>query len=422
MDRTARSGEQSPQGLLERLADKGSLIAISMAAMNIATYLYTYLAARLMGTQVYGAFAALMNVLIVASVLSLALQATAARRISADPDHVAQIEREILRVTWRAALVLGVVLVALSPVLKAALRLDSLMTAAMVGLIMVPTTIMGGQAGILQGERRWAPLGLVYVAAGVPRLLLGTGLIVWRPTELWAMVGVLLGSLVPVVVGWWALRGHRDQSGHSDLHSGGPILRESLVNSQALLAFFALSNIDIVVARNVLDSHDAGLYAGGLILTKAVVFLPQFVVVVAFPSMSTAHERRRALTLSLALVAALGAAVSLGAWVLSSLALLFAGGAKYGEIEGRLWLFAILGTLIALLQLVVYSVIARQGQRSIYMVWAALVALVVGALLVHTITGLLLWVSAVDAVLLLALVAISYRHVGQDDARPETAA
>ncbi|WP_295661830.1 lipopolysaccharide biosynthesis protein [uncultured Nocardioides sp.] len=404
-----------------RLPDKGSLIAISMAVMNVATYLFTYFAARRMGTEVYGAFAALMNVLIVVSVLSLALQATAARRISADPEHVAQIEREILRVTWRAAVVLGLVLLALSPLLKVALRLDSLATAALVSLVVVPLTLMGGQAGILQGERRWAPLGLMYVAAGVPRLVLGTALILWRPTELWAMVGVLLGALVPVAVGWWSLRGHRDQSGHSDLHGGGPVLRESLVNSQALLAFFALSNVDIVIARNVLDGHDAGLYAGGLILTKAVIFLPQFVVVVAFPSMSTSHERRRALNLSLVLVAALGAAVTLGAWVLSSLALVFAGGAKYGDIEGRLWLFAILGTVIALLQLVVYSVIARQGQRSILLVWAGLAALVVGALFMHTITSLLLWVAAVDAVLLLALLTTSYRHVGQDEPLPATA-
>ncbi len=80
-------------------------------------------------------------------------------------------------------------------------------------------------------------------------------------------------------------------------------LRESTRNTLALLAFFALSNADIVVARNVLDSHDAGLYAGGLILTKAVLFLPQFVVVVAFPAMSTPSERRRALIGSLGLVA-----------------------------------------------------------------------------------------------------------------------
>lgn len=391
-----------------------------MAVMNIATYLYTYISARLMGTEVYGAFAALMNVLMVVSVLSLALQATAARRISSDPLHVAQIEREILRVTWRSAVVLGIVLVAAAPLLKAALRLDSLVTAALVGLIAVPMTLMGGQIGILQGERRWRSLGLLYVAAGLPRLLLGTGLVIWRPTELWAIVGVLLGAVAPVIVGWFALRGHRDQSGHSDLHGGGPILRESLVNSQALFAFFALSNVDIVIARNVLDGHEAGLYAGGLILTKAVMFLPQFVVVVAFPSLSTAHERRRALTLSLGMVTALGAAVTLGAWVLSSLALIFAGGAKFGEIQGRLWLFAILGTLIALLQLVVYSVIARQGQRSIYIVWAALVGLLVGSTFMHSVTSLLLWVILVDSILLAALVLISYLHVVEElEGEPE---
>ena len=95
--------------------------------------------------------------------------------------------------------------------------------------------------------------------------------------------------------------------------------------------------------------------------------------------------------------------------------------ARAGEIEGRLWLFAILGTVIALLQLVVYSVIARQGQRSILLVWAGLAALVVGALFMHTITSLLLWVAAVDAVLLLALLTTSYRHVGQDEPLPATA-
>ena len=70
-------------------------------------------------------------------------------------------------------------------------------------------------------------------------------------------------------------------------HGGWSVLRESVRNSHALFAFFALSNADVIVARSVLDAHESGLYAGGLILVKAVLFLPQFVVVVAFPSMST---------------------------------------------------------------------------------------------------------------------------------------
>ena len=93
---------------------------------------------------------------------------------------------------------LGLVLVAASPLINALLRLDSLVTAALIGITAVPLTVMGGQAGILQGERRWTELSLVYLAAGVPRLVLGTLLLMSSPTETNAMLGVMLGSFVPV--------------------------------------------------------------------------------------------------------------------------------------------------------------------------------------------------------------------------------
>ena len=35
-----------------------------------------------------------------------------------------------------------------------------------------------------------------------------------------------------------------------------------------------------------MSDSEAGLYAAGLIMAKAILFLPQFVVVIAFPSMS----------------------------------------------------------------------------------------------------------------------------------------
>ena len=269
----------------------GSSIAVAIGLMNVATYGYTMLAARVLGPRQYGAFASLMATLLVVSVLQLGLQATAARRISADPGHVGQIEDVIMRVTGRAALTVGLFLLVLTPLINLVLHLDSLLVAALVSVAAVPMTVMGGQAGILQGERRWVPLSLVYVANGVPRLVIGFALIAWHPTELSAMLGVVLGQFAPVVVGWWALRHERHPGDVGDHHSLRPMIREVIHNSQALLAFFALSNADVIVARNVLDDHDAGLYAGGLILTKAVLFLPQFVVVLAFPAMSSASEQ-----------------------------------------------------------------------------------------------------------------------------------
>lgn len=386
----------------------GAQIAIAMGVMNVATYGYTILAARLLGPVQYGGFVAVMNLLLVVSVIALALQATAARRISAEHEHLGQIERGVLRVTWLAALATGALLLVLTPVIDRLLRLDSLATALLVALTAVPLTVMGGQAGVLQGERRWRALGVVYIAAGVPRLLIGAGLLLaWRPSELLAVLAVTVGSVVPVVVGWWVLRHEREPGAVAVRHSGRAILHESLSNSQALLAIFALSNLDIVVARNILPAHDSGLYAGGLILTKAMLFLPQFVVVVAFPSMATDSQRASALGRGLGVILGLGAAGTLAARLLPEVALVFIGGTDFAEITDLLWLFALLGTVLAMVQLLVYSVLARQGRRSSLLFWGALVAMIVVGAGADTLIGLVVRVIAVDAVLLCVLLALS---------------
>ena len=382
-----------------------------MAVMNVATYAFQMIAARLLGPTPYGAVASLMALLMVVAVLQLGLQATGARRISAEPEHVGQIERMVLRVTYRAALGLGLLMLALSPVVHTVLRLDSIVPALLLAVAAVPLTIMGGQSGVLQGERRWLSLAGVYLAMGLARVVVGTACIVVSPSESAAMLGVTLAMFAPAVVGWLALRRpglhSRDAERHSDEHTGRLVVRETGAASLALLAFFVLSNLDIVVARNVLDDREAGLYAAGLILAKAVLFLPQFVVVVAFPAMSTPAQRRRALLRSLTLVALLGVLCTLAAWLLSGVAMVFVGGAEYADVESRLWVFAVLGTLLAMLQLLVYSVLARRGTRTTYLVWLAVVALVVLSSQAAHLGSLAAVVVAVDGVLFLALLLIS---------------
>jgi O-antigen/teichoic acid export membrane protein len=404
-----------PKETAQRPTSNGGVIAIAIGVMNVTTYGFTIVAARQLGPQQYGAFAALMNLLMVVSVAQLALQATSARRISATPGDVSVIEAGILRVTWQVALLLGAALVLAAPLVNHLLRLESLATAGMVGLIAVPLTLMGGQAGTLQGERRWHALAAVYLAAGVPRLVVGSALILWQPEELSAIIGVLVGTLAPVVVGAIALRGrvHVPHLGTVD-HGARALLRELGHNSQALLAFFAVSNVDVMLARNVLDNHESGLYAAGLILTKAALFLPQFVVIVAFPNMVDAAARRRALRLSLGAVGALGGLGVLASWALSDIALIFVGGAEYADVQDRLWQFAILGTLLSMIQLLVYALIAVQGGRAISVLWVALVAIVVGAQLTSSVTELLTLVSVIDALVLVALLVPVLLHGRQN--------
>jgi O-antigen/teichoic acid export membrane protein len=187
---------------------------------------------------------------------------------------------------------------------------------------------------------------------------------------------------------------------------------ETVYNSQALLAFLVLSSVDIILARRALSLHDAGLYAAGLILVKAVMFLPQFVVILAFPSMGAGLAARRALLGSLALVAASGLAVTLGVQLLPHLALTFVGGTSYNAVGGRLWIFAVLGTVLSMLQLLVYSVLAQQARTAVLWIWAGLVALLAAGLTSHTVLEMATRVLSVDAVVLLVLLLLGLRSLG----------
>ena len=300
-------------------------------------------------------------------------------------------------------------LLVLAPLVNRLLRLDSLPTAALVAVASVPFTDHGrpGRASSRAsgaGRRSRSSTSL----SGVPRLVIGTALIWWRPSETAALLGTAprrRARRSSPAGGSCAARA--TPASRSETHGFRRVIVETFRNSQVLLAFFALSNADVIVARNVLPEHDAGLYAGGLILTKAVLFLPQFVVVVAFPSMSTIAERRRALT------AEPGArrrhrrrrdpgrrgAAPAGAGLRRR--------RTTTPRSPTTWLvFAVLGTVLSMLQLLVYSVLARQAHRSVYLVWLALVVLV-GARPAHlgSCEQLLTVVLAVDAALLAVLLA-----------------
>lgn len=394
-------------GLSTFLTGSGQ-IAVAMMVMNVATYAFTMVTARLIGPVSYGAFFALMNLVMIVSVVMLGLQATAARRISADPGHVGQIESEILRVSLRASLLLGGVLLLGAPLINHALDLDSLPTALLASVAAVAMTMTGAQMGILQGERRWRDLAIMYTLSGVPRLAIGLVLILWQPTEFMAFLGVTLGYYVPFLYGLAVLRHDRETGESHDRHGFLPIIKEAVVNSQALFAYFALTNIDMLVGRSILDSHDSGLYAAGLIVSRAVMFLPQFVVVIAFPSMANSVNPARALLNSMALIGGLGGTCVLITALLPDLVLVFAGGREYEEVSDLLWVFALLGTCMAILQLLVYSVLARQGILSMLLIWIALaVVVVVAATAVSSVAGLLTVVLTVDLVLLAVLLPIS---------------
>ena len=197
-----------------------------------------------------------MNLLVVVSVASLALQATAARRIASTPGDVHEIEAGIRRVTLRAALGLGGVLVLAAPLRqrgpaagepadRRARRADRRTPDADGG----PGRHPAGRAplapaGAALPRRRRAPPGRRHrpdpvAARGADRHRRRAHR---RP-----------GPGRRRLVGAARARPGATTTAPTPTTAAAALVRESLRNSQALLAFFAVSNVDIIVARNVLE-------------------------------------------------------------------------------------------------------------------------------------------------------------------------
>lgn len=374
----------------------GATVAFGMMTMNVTLYVFNVIAARALVPREFGALTALFGILLVGNVASLGLQATTARRIAVDPGHAAEIISATIRLTVRvAALVASVIAistVALTPLLK----LDTYWPVVLCGATLFPLTVMGSQAGIAQGTRRWRTLTAIYIGNGVGRMVGGSVAIAIHPGVDSAMIGIAIGSWLPVIAGVRTLT-LADIGGR--LMSRRGLVRETALGTHALLAFFVLSNADSLIARNRFDVHESGLYASGLILAKAALFFPQFISVAVFPDLARATSNQARLR-AVSIVAGFGALAVAATAILPRVALILVGGQKYDAITSRLWLFALAGAVLAVVHLLVFDALARHAHGIVILLWVAVGA--VGAFaygLGVGITGLVLTVAGVSACL-----------------------
>ena len=139
---------------------------------------------------------------------------------------------------------------------------------------------------------------MIYVTTGVSRLVIGTVLILWQPTELAAMVSMLLGTLP--ARGARCLRPAAEPVRLGSSLSTSRSAPNQRASPRQLPGLARVSSLWSTATKSLpvtaLDAHNAGLYAGGLIITKSPgLAVPPSSWWSPFPAMSTAHERRQPL-------------------------------------------------------------------------------------------------------------------------------
>lgn len=382
------------------MLSSATIVAAAMMAMNVFTYAFNLVAARVLIPAEFGALTALLSLILIANVVALALQAAIARRISVDPSHTDAIIHTASRVALGVAVAVGVVVAASTVVLTPAFKFESPWAVVFTGAMLVPLTLAGAQMGVAQGTGQWKRLAALFVASGLGRILGGAAGLAVDRSATGAMAGLAAGAWLAVIVGIGLLR----TGGEGDLHSRRPLIAETVMSAWTLLAYFVFSNVDALIARGGFDTHQSGLYASGLILTKSTLFLPQFVSVVFFPSLARDSSHRSRLQAA-GLVGFLGLCVVGGTALLPHLALILVGGDQYREVGGDLWLFAVSGTFLAIVYVLVFDALARRERGVALLLWLASAAVFCVAYfwrieIVGLVTAMAAVAASVSAVLL----------------------
>jgi hypothetical protein len=383
----------------------GVSYAVASAVANALGTVLALGAARLLTEAEFGALGAVLALAIIGYVPGMALQVVHGRwgATGTGPDR-GRHRGAVLT----AALLLLLCAAAAVP-LDAALDLGGPATVGFLGLAIAPGAVAASLQGDLLGRRRYHPLAGLLVLFAALRVVGG-------------LAGAAAGGNAPAVTAgiaaaaWVGLAAAVAVAGPLDLRAGAPLpVREYSVAVAGLAGLLVLANIDVVLARRVLDAAASGAYALGSLFGKAAFWTPQFLSVLVVPRLARPETRAATLRVSFLAVTGLGLLVVAlaGAFGPEVVALISGGG--YEEAGEHAWLFATYGALLALLQLVLYAGISRSSHRVHAVPWLGVVGLIVGVALLPdpSVAGVAaVTVAAAAGCVALAVVVerVSWRH------------
>lgn len=406
-----------------RTASAGAAVAVGTFIGNVMAYGFNLVLSRSLGPQGYAELGTLLSVFLIGTVPGLAVQAVNARRlaVAADgpPRRRADLARRLQARGWVVGLAVAALFALLSPAISTLLPSVTAGGVAWTGVSLAANTAFGGYLGMAQGTTRFILMTGLFLAAQGTRLAVGIVAGAAGASPSMVMAAQTGAWLLAALAGHWFLRDlvrapeadeavpatsrtPADAPATSWFEPAGsappgpaeaeePVRRRSKTThgylSELLRAcgglggILLLANLDVILAGRYLVDGNLGRYNTAALISRAAFFAPQFVALLAFPRFARPAERRRALHLALASTAAIGvvgvALTALGGDGLVRVAF----GAKYADpVPGEFdlgtnaWMFALLGALLAMVNVALMDGVARRSHVVSMIVLADIVA------------------------------------------------
>jgi O-antigen/teichoic acid export membrane protein len=282
----------------DRLLRNSAIYLAGGVAAGLLGYVFHFATGRLLGPVAYADVAAVLAALYIVSLPALIVQTVCARFVSlaeARGEH-GIIPRLLLRITGASlafSLAGALALVLLAPAIAGYLQLPRPQLVYVLAAASVIVLLVTVNRGALQGMQHFWALSANTVLDLAVRVIAALALIAAGLGALGGILALLVGPAVAYVQGLFLVR-QPAGDGAGSAPSMADVGRYALSASIAAVGVTYLFNIDVVLAKHYLPASQAGVYAAGSVLARAVYFLGTTIAGVMLPQVATLHARNDA--------------------------------------------------------------------------------------------------------------------------------
>ena len=279
-----------------KLARASAWMFVGSIAGGLLGYVFQVLMGRMLSTQEYGLFTAMMALCFVLSTPLVTLMMVVSRKISEyrarqDSGSITHFYYSInIHTAVAGTLILGLYLF-LAPQIELYLKAPSIIPVYLLGALLFLSFLPIINNAFLQGLQRFIWLSASNSFSILFKIIF-SAMLVWLG---YGVAGALGGTILAAIAGWLITycalhrslgegRGLPFQTEHLSIKPALPVLA-------ANAAFATMTQLDIVLVNHYFPAHEAGLYAAASILGKAVMYLPGGIATALFPMVAENHAR-----------------------------------------------------------------------------------------------------------------------------------
>lgn len=333
-------------------------IFISTGVVNIGSYLFHLVMARMLGVEQYGVLESAISFLYILyvpliTITFVVIKFTSEYKGKNELDKISTFYLYMRKKTFLLGGIVALLLIGFSSFIISFLHLNSNAYIALFAIGFIASAVVALGRSILQGLSLFSDYAISSIVETIGKLGFAILLVYLGFKAEGAFIAIILAAIAAYLSMVLAVR--KIPTGKIPFSDGKKILQYALPVFVATLSITSFYTTDILLVRHFFSGVDSGYYAALSVLGKIISYAVAPVILVMFPLVSENHAKGDRyshyflLSLGLTLI---GSLVILSVYLLFPtliIQLLF--GKNYTVIAPSLWLFGVFITLYSLVNL-----------------------------------------------------------------------